>query len=64
MKASTLKSEFLADICDGLNNPVLNIIRLAENVVEKSEDKLDALPPIRYDLELIKNPDGTLEWKE
>ena len=41
MKASTLKSEFLADICDGLNNPVLNIIRLAENVVDKSVDKLD-----------------------
>ena len=41
MKASTLKSEFLADICDGLNNPVVNIIRLAENVLEKSSEKLD-----------------------
>jgi len=41
MKASTLKSQFLADICDGLNNPVTNIIRLAEVVIEKSADKLD-----------------------
>jgi signal transduction histidine kinase len=41
MKASTLKSEFLADICDGLNNPVMNIIRLAENISEKSAEKLD-----------------------
>jgi len=43
MKASTLKSEFLADICDGLNNPVLNIIRLAENVSEKGAEKLDEI---------------------
>jgi signal transduction histidine kinase len=43
MKASTLKSEFLADICDGLNNPVLNIIRLAENIIEKGSDKLDEM---------------------
>ncbi len=41
MKASTLKSQFLADICDGLNNPVANIIRLAEVVIEKSADELD-----------------------
>jgi signal transduction histidine kinase len=40
MKASTLKSEFLADICDGLNNPVVNIMRLAENIVENSGDNL------------------------
>jgi signal transduction histidine kinase len=37
MKASTLKSQFLADICDGLNNPVLNIIRLSETVSKESE---------------------------
>ncbi|RJP22233.1 MAG: sensor histidine kinase [Candidatus Abyssobacteria bacterium SURF_5] len=36
MKASTLKSQFLGDICDGLNNPVMNIIRLAEVVVQES----------------------------
>ena len=41
MKASTLKSEFLADICDGLNNPVFNITRLAETVLEKASDNLD-----------------------
>jgi signal transduction histidine kinase len=41
MKASTLKSEFLADICDGLNNPVSNIKRLAETVLEKVGDRLD-----------------------
>ncbi len=35
MKASTLKSQFLADICDGLTNPVVNIIRLAEVVSEQ-----------------------------
>lgn len=43
MKASTLKSEFLADICDGLNNPVHNIIRLAENILGKSVDQLDEM---------------------
>jgi len=43
MKASTLKSEFLADICDGLKNPALNIIRLAENVVQNSGDKLEQI---------------------
>ena len=43
MKASTLKSEFLADICDGLNNPVHNIIRLAENVLNKGVDQLDEM---------------------
>lgn len=36
MKASTLKSQFLAEICDGLNNPVLNIIRLAEVVSQEA----------------------------
>jgi signal transduction histidine kinase len=36
MKASTLKSQFLGDICDGLKNPVLNITRLAEVVVQES----------------------------
>jgi signal transduction histidine kinase len=36
MKASTLKSQFLAEICDGLNNPVLNVIRLAEVVDQES----------------------------
>lgn len=41
MKASTLKSEFLADICDGLSNPVQNIIRLVEGVSEKAADQLD-----------------------
>jgi signal transduction histidine kinase len=41
MKASTLKSEFLADICDGLNNPVLNIIRLAEAVSQRGTDGLE-----------------------
>jgi signal transduction histidine kinase len=41
MKASTLKSEFLADICEGLNNPVVNIIRLAENIAEKNGENLD-----------------------
>ncbi|GAB4330185.1 MAG: hypothetical protein Kow0099_00610 [Candidatus Abyssubacteria bacterium] len=41
MKASTLKSQFLADICDGLTNPVMNIIRLAE-VVSKQPLSLDA----------------------
>jgi signal transduction histidine kinase len=43
MKASTLKSEFLADICDGLNNPVHNIITLAENVLNKGVDQLDEM---------------------
>jgi signal transduction histidine kinase len=43
MKASTLKSEFLADICDGLNNPVHNIISLAENVLNKGVDQLDEM---------------------
>jgi len=41
MKASTLKSEFLADICDGLSNPVLNIIELVKNVTEKGVDQLE-----------------------
>ncbi|MBI5117463.1 sensor histidine kinase [Candidatus Poribacteria bacterium] len=41
MKASTLKSQFLADICDGLNNPVLNIISLAETVLQKGTEQLD-----------------------
>lgn len=43
MKASTLKSQFLADICDGLKNPVLNIIRLAEFVTERTSEKLDEM---------------------
>ncbi len=38
MKASTLKSQFLADICDGLTNPVDNIIRLAEVVNQETGD--------------------------
>jgi signal transduction histidine kinase len=41
MKASTLKSQFLADICDGLNNPVLNILRLAEVVTQQDAGGLD-----------------------
>ncbi len=43
MKASTLKSEFLADICDGLNNPVHNIIRLAQSVLDKGVEELDEM---------------------
>ncbi|MBI4830181.1 MAG: sensor histidine kinase [Candidatus Lindowbacteria bacterium] len=41
MKASTLKSQFLADICDGLNNPVLNVIGLAETVLQKGTEQLN-----------------------
>jgi signal transduction histidine kinase len=41
MKASTLKSQFLADICDGLDNPVLNIISLAEAVSQKGTENLE-----------------------
>jgi len=43
MKASTLKSQFLADVCDGLSNPVLNIIQLAEVVLKQAGDELDEM---------------------
>jgi signal transduction histidine kinase len=41
MKASTLKSQFLADICDGLNNPVVNIVRLAEVLTQQDSAELN-----------------------
>lgn len=35
-----------------------------ENYRIRKQQKPDNLPPIQFNLELIANPDGTLEWVE